>query len=282
MICPGCGKLIGVDEERCPFCGAWRPGLYGMAPRLQRLFGRRLDLNRVIVSACIGLYVIALVLDPSAILGGGGGGVFGWLFGLLSPGGRALLLLGATGAPQFLSGWWWTLLTAIYLHGGLLHIFFNLMWIRQLGPSVTKVYGPARSFIIFSVSGAAGFLLSDAVAAFVLHQRTLAVGASGSIFGLLAALIVFGRRRGIPTLSGQLLQWAVLMFAMGFAMPHVDNMAHLGGVAGGWLSASVMRFDDEKRETPLVQVLALVLLALTAFGVVMSFVKVAAIIGAAG
>jgi len=69
---------------------------------------------------------------------------------------------------------------------------------------------------------------------------------------------------------------------MGFAMPHVDNMAHLGGFAGGWLSASVMRFDDEKRETPLVQVLALVLLALTAFGVVMSFVKVAAIIGAAG
>lgn len=255
---------------------------YGMTPRLQRLFGRRLDLNRVIVSACIGLYVIALVLQPSAILGGGGGGVFGWLFGLLSPGGRALLLLGATGAPQLLSGWWWTLLTAIYLHGGLLHIFFNLMWIRQLGPSVTKVYGPARSFVIFSISGAAGFLLSDVVAAFVLHQRTLAVGASGSIFGLLAALIVFGRRRGIPTLSGQLLQWAVLMFVMGFAMPHVDNMAHLGGFAGGWLSASVMRFDDEKRETPLVQVLALLLLALTAFGVVMSFVKVAAIIGAAG
>ena len=68
MICPDCGKLIGVDEERCPFCGAWRPGFYGMTPQLQRLFGgRKLDLNSVIVGACVALYVAALALQPSAI-----------------------------------------------------------------------------------------------------------------------------------------------------------------------------------------------------------------------
>ena len=100
------------------------------------------------------------------------------------------------------------------------------------------------------------------------------IGASGSIFGLLAALIVFGRKGGHSALSAQLWQWAVLMFVMGFVMQGVNNWAHLGGFAGGWLTSMVMRFDDEKRETPLVQLLALALLALTAYAVVMSFLTV--------
>jgi hypothetical protein len=61
---------------------------------------------------------------------------------------------------------------------------------------------------------------------------------------------------------------------MGFLMSGVNNWAHLGGFAGGWVTAMAMRFDDEKRETPLVQILALALLALTAFAVVMSFANV--------
>jgi rhomboid protease GluP len=269
MICPGCGKLIGVDEERCPFCGAWRPGLYGMTPRLQRLFGRKLDLNAVIVGACVALYAIALALQPSAIFHpSGGGGPFGMLFNLLAPGTRALYQLGMTGGIAWQEGWWWTIFSAIYLHGSLLHIFFNLMWVRQLGPNVTEVYGPGRAFIIFTVGGATGFLASNLLS----HAPT--IGASGSIFGLLAALIVYSRRRRISMLSTQLWQWAIIMFVMGFMMSGVNNWAHLGGFAGGWLTATAMRFDDEKRETPLVQALALLLLALTGFAVVMSFVNV--------
>jgi rhomboid protease GluP len=269
MICPNCEKLIGTDEERCPFCGAWRPGLYGMTPKLQRLFGgRKLDLNSVIVGACAALYVLALALDPRAIFQMSGGGGFGALFNFLSPGQRALYQLGMTGGVAWQQGWWWTIFSAIYLHGSLLHIFFNLMWVRQLGPNVTEVYGPARAFIIFTVGGAAGFLASNLLS----HAPT--IGASGSIFGLLAALIVYSRRRRIAMLSAQLWQWAIIMFVMGFMMSGVNNWAHLGGFAGGWLAATAMRFDDEKRETPLVQVLALALLALTAFAVVMSFVNV--------
>ena len=66
MICPQCGKLIGVNEEKCPFCGAWRPGLFGYAPAIQRWFGRRLDLVALIVTSCVILYVAALVLQPPA------------------------------------------------------------------------------------------------------------------------------------------------------------------------------------------------------------------------
>jgi membrane associated rhomboid family serine protease len=262
MICPSCGKLIGVGEERCPFCGAWRPGLYGFTPALQRLFGRRLDLVSIIVMSCVALYAVALALQPDAILHPRS------LFSFLSPGNRALYQLGMTGGVVWRMGWWWTLFTAIYLHGGVLHIFFNMMWIRQLGPAVTEYYGPARAFVIFTVAGAAGFLISN------LATGAPSIGAPGSIFGLLAALIVFGRRRGHSYLTAQVWQWAIIVFAMGFFLSGVNNWAHAGGFGGGWVTAEAMRFSDEKRESPTVQVLALALLALTAVGVVLSFVKV--------
>ena len=261
MICPECGKLIGVGEQKCPFCGAWRPGLYGWTPALQRLFGLRLDLIGVIVMSCVALYIASLVLQPQAILQLNG------LFSILSPGSRALYQLGMTGGAAWREGWWWTVLTAIYLHGGLLHIFFNVMWIRNLGPMVSDVYGPARAFVIFSLAGAAGFLVSNSV------TGSPSIGASGSIFGLLAALIFYGRKRGGSMMTMQLWQWAAIMFAMGFFMSGVNNWAHAGGFAGGWATAGAMRFS-EKRESRGVQLLALALLGMTATGVVLSFVKV--------
>ena len=265
MICPECGKLIGVGEEKCPFCGAWRPGLYGWTPVVQRLFGQRLDLIAIIVMGCVGLFIASLVLQPEAILQMNG------LFSILSPGQRALYQLGMTGGVAWREGWWWTVLTAIYLHGGLLHIFFNVMWIRRMGPQVEEVYGPARAFVIFSVAGATGFVLSNVV------SGSPSIGASGSIFGLLAALIVYGRKRGGSMMTMQLWQWAAVMFAMGFFMGGVNNWAHAGGFAGGWVTAQAMRFS-EKRESRGVQLLALALLALTGAGVVLSFIKVTSLL----
>ena len=226
---------------------------------------RRLDLVAIIVMGCVVLYVLALALQPESIFQLRG------LFSFLSPGTRALYQLGMTGGLAWREGWWWTLLTAIYLHGGLLHIFFNVMWIRSLGPQVSEVYGPARAFVIFSLAGAAGFLVSNSV------SGAPSIGASGSIFGLLAALIVYGRKRGGSTMTMQLWQWAAVMFAMGFFMSGVNNWAHAGGFAGGWVTAEAMRFS-EKRESRGVQLLALALLGLTAAGVVLSFVKVTGIL----
>jgi len=264
MLCPTCGKLISVNEERCPFCGAWRPGLYGWAPVVQKFIGARLDVIAVISTACIALYVLSLVLQPEAIF------QFRGLFSILSPGTRALYQLGMTGGLAWQEGWWWTLLTAIYLHGGILHIFFNLMWVRNLGPSVTDVFGPGRAFVIFSISGAVGFLVSNVATG---HPT---VGASGSIFGLLAALIVYGRRTGASMLTAQLYQWAAIMFVMGFLMSSVNNWAHGGGFAGGWVAAEAMGFSDHRREGMGVQVLALVLLLATVAGFVLSFARVTA------
>ena len=126
--------------------------------------------------------------------------------------------------------------------------------------------------MLFSVAGAVGFLVSN------LATGAPSIGASGSIFGLLASLIVYGRRRGSSMLTAQLWQWAILMFAMGFFMSGVNNWAHAGGFAGGWVAAEAMRFSDERRESPGVQILALALLGATAAGFVLSFVKVTSIL----
>jgi len=266
MICPECGKLIGVDEEKCPFCGAWRPGMFGMTQRMQRLFGRQLDLIGAITIACVALYVVALILQPDAIFRSFG------LFSLLSPGSRALYQLGMTGGVAWQEGWWWTLLTAQYLHGGILHIFFNVLWIRNLGPTVEEAFGPARAFVIFNLAGVLGFLVSNLVAG------SPTIGASGAIFGLLAALIVYSRRRGISHLSAQLWQWALILFAFGFFMSGVNNWAHGGGFVGGWIGASLMRPTDERREGRGVQLLALLLIVATLIGFALSFVTVTGIL----
>lgn len=262
MICPNCGKLISVSEERCPFCGAWRPGMFGYAPAMQRLFGRGFDFPRLVTTACVVLYGVALALQPDAIFHPAG------FFSLLSPGTRALYQLGMTGGAAWGAGWWWTIFTAIYLHGGLLHIFFNMLWVRDLGPAVADVFGTARAFVIFTVAGAVGFLVSN------VATGNPSIGASGSIFGLLAALIVYGRRRGSSGMTTHLFQWAVVMFLMGFFMPAVNNWAHAGGFASGWVSAEAMAFGDERREGRVVLVLALALLAVTLVGFVLSFVNV--------
>jgi rhomboid protease GluP len=266
IVCPSCGKLIGVGERECPFCGAWRPGFFGWAPALNRLFAGRFNLISLIITTCIGLYVIALLLQPEALTQPRG------VMTLLSPGTRALYQLGMTGGIAWQLGWLWTLFTAIYLHGGVLHILFNVMWIRDLGPVVGELYGPARAFIIFQLAGAAGFLVSNII------TEVPTLGASGSIFGLLAALIVYGRKRGGALMSAQLWQWAIILFVMGFLLPAVNNWAHGGGFAGGWVVAMVMKPHDERRESVGVLLTALALAAVTVVGVLLSFMNVTGIL----
>ncbi len=262
LVCPSCGKLVGVNEPRCPYCGAWRPGLFGFAPSLQRLVGNRVDLVSLILMACISLYAVALLLQPEALFSGRG------ILSFLSPGNRALYQLGMTGGAAWSLGWWWTILTANYLHGSLLHIFFNMMWVRNLAPVSTDVYGPARTFVVFNISGAAGFFVSNVM------SGVPTIGASGGIFGLLAALIVYGRRRGSSMMSSQLWQWAIILGVFGFIMPGINNWAHGGGFAGGWIAGQLMGLSDEHRESAGVIILALSLIALTVIGIGLSFVSV--------
>jgi len=266
IVCAQCNQLVGVNEETCPFCGAWRPGLFGWAPVLRSVIGTRLDQTTLIVGATATLYVLALLLQPEAIMESSG------FLRILSPGQRALYQLGMTGGAAWGLGWWWTLLPAIYLHGGLLHIFFNVMWIRNLCPVASDAYGPARAFVLFNISGAAGFLVSNTM------SGVPTMGASGAVFGLLAALIVYGQKRGQSMLTQQLWQWAIILGIFGFLMPGVNNWAHGGGFAGGWLAAQFMGFSDEHRESTGILLTSLALIVLTAIGIGLSFFNVTTIL----
>jgi rhomboid protease GluP len=219
----------------------------------RRLFGAG-TVTQAVSVVCVALYVIGLVFDPLSALQPRGP------FDLFAPSARALDALGMTGAFAWAQGRWWTLLTAIYLHGNLLHIGFNVLWIRQLGPVVEEVYGPARLFIIFTVAGVAGFVLSN------LIGIPFTIGASGSIFGLLGAMVAFGRRRG--GLFGTLVlrqygQWALVMFIFGFFMSGVNNLAHAGGFLGGLGTGLVLSLAERQSERSLDHLVAAALGLLT-------------------
>jgi rhomboid protease GluP len=239
IVCPSCGRLTRADASQCLVCGRKRPGLWGLTTIFRRLF-RTDGVTQAITIACIALYIASLLADPAGALRPRGP------FDLFAPTGRALDTLGMTGAFAWAQGRWWTLLTAIYLHGSLLHILFNVLWIRQLGPAVEDAYGPARLMVIFTVAGVAGFILSNAAGV------PFTIGASGSIFGLLGAMVAFGRRRG--GLFGTMVlrqygQWALIMFIFGFFMSGVNNLAHAGGFVGGLAAGWVMSMAERRAET---------------------------------
>src|SRR5437762_13422273 len=184
VVCPSCGSLVGVRDDKCYICGRSNPGLWGFAPLLRQL-GTDLGFVPLVIGASTTLYVLSLLMSGSELQVVGGG------MSTLAPSVRALFLFGASGSvPVFRFGRWWTVLSATWLHGGFLHILFNMMWVRQLGPAAAEVIGPARTVIIYTVAGATGFALST------LAGSGLTMGASASIFGLLGALVHYGRKSG--------------------------------------------------------------------------------------
>jgi rhomboid protease GluP len=233
VICTSCGVLVGVNDSTCYNCGRRNPGLWGFGPALRSL-GNDLGFVSIVTGGTIILYVLSLILSRDGIQV------------MLSPSGAILYLLGASGAmPVVGNGRWWTLLTAAWLHGGVLHIFFNVMWIRQLGPAIANLYGAGRMIIIYTCAGIAGFGLSTLLYMLPIHLPFFGgayttVGASAPIFGLLGALVYYGRRTGSSHIGQTAVQYALIAGVMGFILPGIDNSAHLGGFAGGYLTSLIL------------------------------------------
>ena len=240
VICTSCGVLVGVNDDTCYSCGRWNPGLWGYGPALRRL-GNDLGFVPLGVGGTVTLYVVSLLLSGLNMRG------------MLAPGTRVLFLLGASGAvPVFEYGRWWTVLTAGWLHAGILHVFFNVMWIRQLAPAVAELYGPGRMVILYTASGVAGFAASSVAGMYLpglplIGGAQFSVGASASIFGLLGALVHYGRATGHSHAREYGLQYALFMGVFGLIFPGVDNWAHAGGFAGGYLASLLLRPGTRER-----------------------------------
>lgn len=264
-MCPSCGSLVGVRDDKCYTCGRSNPGLWGFGPALRQL-GADFGFVPMIIGASAVLYTLMLLVSGGELRPTAGGMSF------LVPSSRAMLIFGASGYyPVVAEGWWWTLLTASWLHGSFLHILFNMMWVRDLAPALIELIGAPRTVIIYIVSGVCGFLLSSLMPLLPIHVplfggAALTLGASASVLGLLGALLHYGRRSGSSLIHGTALNYVVILFVMGLIMPGVDNTAHLGGFLGGYATSAL--FNPLTREKGDHLIIALILLGATFVAIV--------------
>jgi rhomboid protease GluP len=151
-------------------------------------------------------------------------------------GGAASYRLGMS-APYgiYVQHQWYRLITAMFLHGGLIHIGFNMMALMQLGPALEELYGSARYLFLYIVTGAFGFLVSS-------FLGTNSLGASGGLLGLIGAMLAVTTKRGgayMRELRSRLISSVVLLFVLGFMGMGIDNKAHLAGLASGFVLGKI-------------------------------------------
>jgi len=260
ILCPNCRRLINRDEPVCPYCGLSRPGSGWKMLIPSNLLGSPADMIRIIIYVNAAFYILALLLNPRGL------GLSANPLAFLSPSGESLLLLGATGTLPIerLHGWW-TLVSASYLHGGLLHIVFNMLALRQLGIFVLNEYGLHRFFVIYTLTGIAGFYLS------YLAGVPLTIGASAGVCGLIGATLYYGKSRGGfygEALYRQVMGWVMGLILFGFMIPGINNWAHGGGIVSGVLLGFLLGYRERRRENLLHRAAATACIVLTA-GVLM-------------
>ena len=210
-ICPDCMQEAPVGYQ-CPTCvaEARRSG-----PRTRITIGSPRSIAMTLIGVNVAVFVLQMVLRGRDL------------------GGMAPMWMAATGE-------YWRLLTAMFLHADVIHILFNMYALYLFGQLVEGTLGKLRFLAIYLVSG---FLAS--VTSFMFsNPMILSVGASGAIAGLVGAWIAYNLRRRGTTFASANLQWALTLIAinavLGFAIPRIDNWAHLGGlvsgVAAGWIA----------------------------------------------
>jgi rhomboid protease GluP len=265
VICTSCGVLVGVNDDKCYNCGRRNPGLWGYAPALRAL-GRDLGFVPFVVGTCVVLFILELALNPQGV---GMRGIFG--FG--APSIETSFLLGASGRIPVLGfGRWWTVLSAAWLHGSILHILFNMMAVRQLAPAIADLFGPGRMIIIYTAGSVVGFTLSSLAPPFpFIGGAPYTVGASASIAALIGALLAYGHRTGSSMATSQATSNILMLAVYGFMMGGIiNNLAHAGGVLGGYVAARLL--DPMKPERVDHIVMALACLGASLLAVVVSFV----------
>lgn len=229
---------------------------------VQELFQAPTPVTLYVIGAIVLVYLWCLFVDYR-------------LLGSLSVDPRESIFFGANwAAPIREEQEWWRLLSSVFFHGGWLHILFNGYAIYVLAPTVERLSGSARLFIILIVSGIGGSLAS------FLWSDMPSVGISGAVFGLVGALLGMTRKFGsyLPdkmavSIRRGMIQIAVINLVIGFVIPVIDNAAHIGGFVAG-LAVSLL-MNSRLNETPLAlkraQALALALAGLAAWSLVMTF-----------
>jgi rhomboid protease GluP len=255
VLCPNCGKLISSSEKTCPYCGLSKPTSKWKNNPLTKGFSDEGMLIRTIIVINVAIYILSLVLYPQGM------GMSMNPLTMLSPSGNSLILLGATGTyPIDQLGRWWSLVSASFLHGSILHILFNMMALKQIAPLVIREFGTYRMVIIYIVGGVSGFLLS------YLAGVRVTIGASAAICSLIGAALFYGKSRGGvygQAVFRQVGGWVIGLFIFGLLIPGINNWGHGGGLIGGALLGIIMGYQEKKMENITHKMLAQVCMAIT-------------------
>jgi rhomboid protease GluP len=233
QICPACGALVGISATRCHVCGtSLRFSLAAFSKKFSGVFGEH---EAPVTTVLLIANFVMLGVSWMALAATGGGGGLSILWGLS---GETQYRLGMSIPLPYLivSNEWWRLVTAMFLHGGLLHIGFNMMALMQFGPAIEELYGSARYLFIYVFTGAFGFLLS----AYTIH---FSLGASGALLGLVGVMLAVTSKRGgayMRDLRSRLISSVVILFVLGFSgFMAMDNWAHGGGLAAGFVLGKI-------------------------------------------
>ena len=236
-LCPACGTLVGAASSRCHQCGASMTFSMAAAGRsLGRFLPATSPVTYAVLTLCSLLYVVSLLatMRRSGFQAPTGG--LGAIFGLGGIDSAILERMGASLPLPYDIAQPWRLVTAVFLHASLLHIGFNMWILMDLGPILEELYGSARFFFMFTVTGIAGYVASSVAGHF-------SVGASGALLGMIGVLLALTTSRqsvGMRMLRSQLLYWLVYIAVTGFLLPGVDNYAHIGGFVSGFLLGKLM------------------------------------------
>lgn len=251
-ICPDCMTPAPVGHH-CPTCVA--EGRKGQR-RIRGAFPRPRSVTTAIIAINVVLFVVELALGGA---------------------GAALIRLGAMVPILVATGEYWRLITAMFLHVGVLHLLLNSYGLYLFGSLIEGVFGSARFLAIYLVTG---FFASAASFAFGEPNR-IAAGASGAIFGLLGAWLAYNWRRRELSMAQANVRGALILIAinlfLGFQIAGIDNLAHIGGLVAGVVAGLAAEGVGSRgvRTTSRVAGLMLLLLA----GVALAGWRAAALIG---
>ena len=204
------------------------------------------------------------------------GGGLGALLGLGGISGDILFRSGASLPLPVDLAQPWRFVTAIFLHGSIVHILFNMWFLMDVGPQIEELYGSARYLFIYVVTGIFGYVVSSSVGHF-------SVGGSGALMGLVGVMLALtmGRRSaGMQMLRTRLIYFIIYIAVIGYLMRGVDNWAHGGGLVSGFVLGKIM--SDQAPYTPGQRKLASALGWGAALVVILSFAMVLLNIGRGG
>ena len=205
---------VGV---RCPECAGRPTGVARLRPRASSRGTAYVTITLIVINVVV--FGLQVATDPGGVGTGLGGSVSsgGWLFG-----------------PEVAAGDWWRIVTSGFLHAGVVHLGFNMVALWILGSRFEAYIGPLRFGLIYATAvlwGSAGALL--------LSPNAQTVGASGGVFGLMAAIFLLERQRGI-SIFGDTGIWLGLNLVITFTISGISIGGHLGGIVGGALAAFVL------------------------------------------